>query len=62
MRVLDAVQAEFVRHVGDLVLGVRFVRYDFERARLVVVLSNGWPVVAGFLEVAFENFHDAVGV
>jgi hypothetical protein len=55
-------QAQFIRHVRDLILIVLFAREDLQRAVFSIVALDRGPRIASFRQTAFEDFHDAVGV
>ncbi len=55
----DAVQAEFIGHVRDLVFFIRLFCADLHGAAGLPFLGE---LVASFCQVALENLHEAVGI
>ena len=62
IRISNAVQAKFVRHVGDFVFIKCSLDGLLQRDILGVVQVDGGPGKACFNQLAFENLHNAVRI
>ena len=55
-------QSQLITHVRDFIFAEERFFLHLQGTLLVVVEVDGGPVVAGFFQGAFEDFHNAVGV